>query len=119
MDRLGLTKRFAGRMGVMLIGAACAGGGGASPGGGGQYVIGFSNTGGTGNGFREEQNCTAKAEALASGKVSKVNMIAHDTDANGQLADLRTLVSQGVNAIVFNPSNADALNPALKEAKAA
>ena len=36
-----------------------------------QYVIGFSNTGGTGNGFREEQNCTAKADTpsrLASGQ---------------------------------------------------
>ena len=38
------------------------------------YKIGYSNTGGTGNGFREEQNCTAKAEALASGEVSR----AHD-----------------------------------------
>ena len=84
-----------------------------------QYKIGFSNTGGTGNGFREEQNCTAKAEALASGQVSEVNMIAHDTDANGQLADLRTLIAAGVDAIVFNPSNADALNPALEEAKLA
>ena len=83
------------------------------------YKIGFSNTGGTGNGFREEQNCTAKAEALASGQVSSVNMIAHDTDAAGQLADLRTLIAAGVDAIVFNPSNADALNPALQEAKAA
>jgi hypothetical protein len=59
-------------------GSAPAASGGAS-GGGKQYVIGFSNTGGTGNGFREEQNCTAKAEALASGQVSKVNMIAHNT----------------------------------------
>jgi ribose transport system substrate-binding protein len=84
-----------------------------------QYVIGFSNTGGTGNGFREEQNCTAKAEALASGQVSKVNMIAHNTDPAGQLADLRTLIAAGVDAIVFNPSSPDALNPALAEAKAA
>jgi len=119
MDRLGLMKRFAGVMGILLVAAACTGAGGSPGTGGKQYVIGFSNTGGTGNGFREEQNCTAKAEALVSGKVSKVNMIAHDTDANGQLADLRTLVSQGVDAIVFNPANADALNPALKDAKAA
>jgi ribose transport system substrate-binding protein len=84
-----------------------------------QYTIGFSNTGGTGNGFREEQNCTALAEALASGQVSSVNMIAHNTDPAGQLADLRTLISAGVDAIVFNPSSPDALNPALAEAKAA
>jgi ribose transport system substrate-binding protein len=84
-----------------------------------QYVIGFSNTGGTGNGFREEQNCTAKAEALASGQVSSVNMIAHNTDAAGQLADLRTLIAAGVDAIVFNPGSPDALQPALDEAHAA
>ena len=32
-----------------------------------QFKIGYSNGGGVGNGFREEQVCTAKAEALASG----------------------------------------------------
>ena len=28
-----------------------------------QYTIGYSNGGGVGNGFREEQVCTAKAQA--------------------------------------------------------
>jgi ribose transport system substrate-binding protein len=83
------------------------------------YALGFSNTGGTGNGFREEQNCTAKAEALASGEVSKLTLTTHDTDAAGQLQDLRDLIAKGVDAIVFNPSSPDALNPALAEAKAA
>ena len=83
------------------------------------YTIGFSNTGGTGNGFREEQNCTAKAEALASGKVDKIDMIARDADAAQQLADLRTLIAKSPDAIVFNPSNPDALNVALDEAQAA
>jgi ribose transport system substrate-binding protein len=83
------------------------------------YTIGFSNTGGTGNGFREEQNCTAKAEALASGQVSTLTVITHDTNAAGQLQDLRDLVAKGVQAIVFNPSDPKALNPALAEAKAA
>src|SRR4029079_16863422 len=63
----------------------------AAPSAAGSYTIGFSNTGGTGNGFREEQNCTAKAEALSSGQVAKVDMIARDADAAQQLADLRTL----------------------------
>ena len=84
-----------------------------------QYTIGFSNTGGTGNGFREEQNCTAKAQALASGEVSKITVTTHDTNAAGQLQDLRDLIAKGVNAIVFNPSDPTALNPALAEAKAA
>ncbi len=86
---------------------------------GGPYKIGFSNTGGTGNGFREEQNCTAKAEALASGEVESVEMIARNADTNQQLADLRTLIASEPDAIVFNPSHADALNAALDEAQAA
>src|SRR3954447_26620049 len=80
------------------------------------FVIGYSNGGGVGNGFREEQVCTAKAEAtaLGSGVVSSpITVIHRVTDAAGQLADLRTLISQNVNAIVFNPNDPDALNPAL------
>jgi ribose transport system substrate-binding protein len=96
----------------------------ASPGAGGAakapYSIGYSNGGGVGNGFREEQVCTAKAEATALGKdkISGLTVIHRNTDAAGQLADLRTLISQNVNAIVFNPNDPDALNPALAEAKA-
>ncbi len=95
----------------------------ASPGAGGAkapYTIGYSNGGGVGNGFREEQVCTAKAEgtALGTGKIAKITVIHRNTDAAGQLADLRTLISQNVNAIVFNPNDPDALNPALAEAKA-
>ena len=91
----------------------------AAPSAAGSYKIGFSNTGGTGNGFREEQNCTAKAEALSSGQVSQITVTTHDTDAAGQLQDLRDLIAKGVDALVFNPSSPDALNPALTEAKAA
>jgi len=84
-----------------------------------QYKLGFSNTGGTGNGFREEQNCTALAEALASGQVEKVDMIARNADVNQQLADLRTLIANQPDAIVFNPSNADGLQAAIDEAQEA
>jgi ribose transport system substrate-binding protein len=83
------------------------------------YKIGYSNAGGVGNGFREEQVCTAKAEALASGQVSELNVIHQNTDAAGQLADLRTLIAADPDAIVFNPNDPDALNPALEEANAA
>ena len=134
MNDFGVARRLAALGAVVVLAAACSSpGASTAPTGGAatsgptsgatqaakQYVIGFSNTGGTGNGFREEQNCTAKAEAVASGQVSKVVMIAHNTDSAGQLSDLRDLISQGVDAIVFNPSSADALNPALAEAKAA
>jgi ribose transport system substrate-binding protein len=85
----------------------------------GNYVIGYSNGGGVGNGFREEQVCTANAEALASGQVSELNTIHRNTDAAGQLSDIRDLIAAGVDAIVFNPNDPDALNPALEEAAAA
>ena len=83
------------------------------------YTIGYSNAGGVGNGFREEQVCTAKAEAAASGQVSTLTTIHRNTDAAGQLSDIRDLIAKGVNAIVFNPNDPAALNPALAEAKAA
>lgn len=84
-----------------------------------QYKIGYSNGGGVGNGFREEQVCTAKAEALASGQVSELTTIHRNTDAAGQLQDIRDLIAAGVDAIIFNPNDPDALTPALDEAKAA
>ena len=92
---------------------------GSQAAGGKQWKIGYSNGGGVGNGFREEQVCTAKAEALASGQVSQLTTIHRNTDAAGQLQDIRDLIAAGVDAIVFNPNDPAALNPALDEAKAA
>jgi ribose transport system substrate-binding protein len=84
-----------------------------------QYKIGYSNAGGVGNGFREEQVCTAKAEALASGGVSELTVIHQNGTAAEQLQQLRDLIAKDVDAIVFNPNDPAALNPALEEAKAA
>jgi ribose transport system substrate-binding protein len=91
----------------------------AAPSEAAMFKIGYSNGGGVGNGFREEQVCTAKAEALASGRVSELITIHRNTDAAGQLQDIRDLIAADVDAIVFNPNSPDALNPALAEAKAA
>jgi ribose transport system substrate-binding protein len=91
----------------------------AAPSAGQMWKIGYSNGGGVGNGFREEQVCTAKAEALASGQVSELRTIHRNTDAAGQLQDIRDLIAADVDAIVFNPNDPDALIPALEEAKAA
>jgi ribose transport system substrate-binding protein len=108
---------------AVMVAAACQAGASpaASGGGTGPFTIGYSNGGGVGNGFREEQVCTAKAEVAALGKdkISSINVIHRNTDAAGQLSDLRTLISQNVNALVFNPNDPDALNPALAEAHAA
>jgi ribose transport system substrate-binding protein len=86
---------------------------------GDMYRIGYSNGGGVGNGFREEQVCTAKAEALASGQVSELTTIHRNTDAAGQLSDIRDLIAADVDAIVFNPNDPSALNSALDEANEA
>ena len=47
------------------------------------YTIGISNTV-QGNGWREEMVCAMKAQALASGKVTKLNIAHRNTDAAGQ-----------------------------------
>ena len=109
---------------VVILLAACSGSGTASPTPNttGPFTIGYSNGGGVGNGFREEQVCTAKAQAAALGATkitTPITVIHRNTDAAGQLSDLRTLISDKVNAIVFNPNDPDALNPALAEAHAA
>ncbi len=86
----------------------------------GSFKLGYSNGGGVGNGFREEQVCTAKAEwKAAGGDASSLTVIHRNTDAAGQLSDIRSLIAKGVNAIVFNPNDPAALNPALAEAHAA
>jgi ribose transport system substrate-binding protein len=79
------------------------------------YKIGISNTV-QGNGWREQMVCAMKAEALASGKVDSLNIAHRNTDAAGQLEDIRNLIQAGVNAIVVNPAGADAINAAIKEA---
>jgi ribose transport system substrate-binding protein len=135
-----MRSRLFGALGVVAIVAAACSSTGATPSpsasspavsapasapagsqaaGGKQWKIGYSNGGGVGNGFREEQVCTAKAEALASGQVSQLTTIHRNTDAAGQLQDIRDLIAAGVDAIVFNPNDPAALNPALEEAKAA
>jgi ribose transport system substrate-binding protein len=106
---------------VMLVG--CTGGGGASPGDGGgegegDYVIGVSNTL-TNNGWREEMICSIRAQAADSGQVSQIREFHRDTDASGQLEDLRTLIGEGVDAIIVNPVDPEAVNAALTEANAA
>ena len=72
-----------------------------------------------GNGWREEMICSIKAQALASGEVDSLNIAHRNTDAAGQLEDIRNLISAGVDAIIVNPSDPAGIQPALKEATAA
>jgi ribose transport system substrate-binding protein len=80
-----------------------------------KFVVGVSNTL-TGNGWREEMICSIKAQAEASGLVSKVVIANRNGGPSEQIADLRNLISAGVNAIIVNPSDRDALNPVIKQA---
>jgi len=80
-----------------------------------KYVVGVSNTL-TGNGWREEMICSIKAQAEASGLVSKVVVANRNGGPSEQIADLRNLISAGVNAIIVNPSDREALNPVIKQA---
>ncbi len=108
-------------LGAALVLAACGGGtGGASPsaGGGdgdGAYSLGVSNTV-QGNGWREEMICSIKAQAKVSGEVADLTIAHRNTDAAGQLEDIRNLISAGVDAIIVNPVSPDAVNAALEEA---
>ncbi len=82
----------------------------------GGYTIGVSNTV-QGNGWREQMICAMRAQAAAEGADL---IVAHrNTDAAGQLEDLNNLIEAGVDAIVLNPANPDALNSALDAAIAA
>ena len=77
------------------------------------YTIGISNTV-QGNGWREQMICAMRAQALVEGDVGNIIVAHRNTDSAGQLEDLNNLIEAGVDAIVLNPSNPDALNSALE-----
>ena len=99
-------------MGALAL-AAC--GGNQPSTGPTKYVVGVSNTL-TGNGWREEMICSIKAQAKASGNVSKVIVANRNGGPTEQIADIRSLISAGANVIVINPSDRDALNTVIKQA---
>lgn len=79
------------------------------------FTLGVSNTL-VGNSWREQMICAIKAEALARGNVDQVVLQNRNTDAAGQIADIQTLISQGVDAIIINPVDRSALDPVIEEA---
>jgi ribose transport system substrate-binding protein len=77
------------------------------------FLIGVSNNT-VGNGWRDEMVCSIRAEAKASGKAATViQQGAGDTSV--QIAQIRNLISQHVNAIVVDP-NSTALAGAIQQA---
>jgi ribose transport system substrate-binding protein len=94
---------------------AFVGSGSAKPASTGNYVLGVSNTL-VGNGWREEMICAVKAQAAASGVVSKVVVANRNGGPAEQSADIRNLISAGANAIIINPSSGTALNAVIAQA---
>jgi ribose transport system substrate-binding protein len=80
-----------------------------------RWVIGVSNTV-VGNGWREEMICSVKAQALASGQVKKVVISDISGTAADQISAIRTLISDGVNAIVLDPADRTALDSVIQQA---
>jgi ribose transport system substrate-binding protein len=79
------------------------------------FTLGVSNTL-VGNAWREQMICAIKAEALARGNVDRVVLQNRNTDVAGQIADMQTLISQGVDAILINPADRSALDDVIEEA---
>lgn len=79
------------------------------------FTIGVSNTL-VGNGWREQMICAAKAEATASGVVDEVIVVNRNGGPTEQIADIENLISQGVDAIVLNPTDREALNSVIEAA---
>jgi ribose transport system substrate-binding protein len=93
--------------------------GSATAGGDGEYTIGFSNAFGIGNGFREEQLCTAKAQATKSGEVTEATWLHQDDATYPQLQQFNDLIAAQPDAIIFNPNSPDGLNQAIDQAQEA
>jgi ribose transport system substrate-binding protein len=122
MNGLKRSRMLVAGFAATFVIAGCTGGGDdgspAASGGGdgeGSYSIGVSNTL-TNNGWREEMICSINAQSLVSGEVAELTVNHRDTDAAGQLEDLRNLIAAEVDAIIVNPVSPDAVNEALGEA---
>ncbi|MFM8205331.1 MAG: substrate-binding domain-containing protein [Actinomycetales bacterium] len=82
------------------------------------YKIGVSNSW-AGNSWRETMVCAIKAEATLSGKVKEVKVLSRNATDAEQSADIRSLISSGMNAIIVNSGSPTANNAAIAEAVAA
>ncbi len=114
---------------VPLLAACGAGGtggtgatattGGTGGTGGKTFTIGVSN-GFVGSEWRTQmiENLQAVNEEYKQAGVTGDLVIENaDVDVPGQIQQIRNLINKGVNAIIINPNDIQALNPVIKEAK--
>ncbi len=97
---------------LALVAAACGGDDAVED---ETFTLGVSNTL-VGNGWREQMICSIKAEALASGVVDEVVVVNENADTTQQIGQLENLISQGVDAIILNPTDREGLNSVIEEA---
>jgi len=71
---------------------------------------------GVGNGFREEQVCTARRRPRCI-RSHQPHRDPSQYRRRGQLSDIRDLIAKNVNAIVFNPNDPDALDRLSQSAR--
>jgi ribose transport system substrate-binding protein len=109
-----VTSRLIGLAAVGLVSAGVIAGT-ASAASDPPWKVGVSNTL-QGNGWREQMICAVKAQSKVSGKVNSVSVESQTTNAAGQIAQIRRLISQGVNAIIINPADPKALDGVIAQA---
>jgi ribose transport system substrate-binding protein len=107
---------------TMLLAAACGDGGGEAGGGedGGEapFTIGLSN-GFIGSEWRTQMVADVQEvfdEYEQEGLVDELIVESADVDVNGQIQQIRNLISAGVDAIIVNPNSESALNAVFQEA---
>jgi ribose transport system substrate-binding protein len=87
----------------------------------GPFTVGLSNNF-VGSEWRTQmiQNMQdVNQELMDAGLTNELVIESADTDAQGQIAQIQNLVNKGVNGIIINPGDVNALNPTLEDAVAA
>jgi ribose transport system substrate-binding protein len=103
---------------VLLLAAACGDGGGGGEDGEGPFTIGLSN-GFIGSEWRTQMVGDVEQvfdEYEQQGLVDELIVESADVDVNGQIQQIRNLISAGVDAIIVNPNSETALNAVFQEA---
>ncbi|MBI9106873.1 MAG: ABC transporter substrate-binding protein [Spirochaetales bacterium] len=103
---------------MMLIGSFSAFAGGQEEGGDG-YTIGISNAW-VGSEWRTQMVDDVKAAAkpyIDQGLIKKIIVQSFDVSTEGQIDQIRNLISSGADLILINPADATALTPVIAEAK--
>src|SRR3712207_944842 len=109
---------------IVVLAVACGGGGGQGGGGGGQanegpYTIGVSN------GFISSEWRTQMIDDLQrvndeykqEGVTEDLVIESADVDAQGQIQQMRNLINRGVDGIIVNPSDINALDQVIGQAE--